>query len=286
MKIIVCVKQINMPYAITGTDQDEFFISPEDRIFRINPYDEVAMEMALCIKERQETGKIIILTLGPLIAEKELRRCMAMGADDIYRIHAGAELDPWSIAVLLSKAIKQQNPDIVFCGRESLDQQNGQVGAFIAHILGMSFVSAVTDLIIKDSHAVETRRSAGRGIREVIECSLPAVITVDAGVHEPRVPAYVARQEALSMPIKRLTFTMEMSERKTLSAGLLAGPPPKNVPAPDNKLGAFDRIQQLLAGSRVEKKGVVLKGSPEYQVERIIFFLDEHGLLKWKKKHD
>ena len=93
-------------------------------------------------------------------------------------------------------------------------------------------------------------------------------------------PTYAARIKALSTPIKRLTYPEEVSESKTLSAGFTSRPPTKKVPAPDQTIEAFNRIQQLLAGSRIEKKGVLLKGGPESQVEGIMSFLEGHGFLK------
>jgi electron transfer flavoprotein beta subunit len=281
MRIIVCVKQIRFTFARTGKDPDKYFLSAEDRITRVNPYDEVALEIALSIKDVQDNGEIIILTLGTNIAENELRRCLAMGADSICQIDDKREMDTWQKSGLLARAVKDLDADIVLCGKESLDSQNGQVGAFMAYKLGMPFVSAITDLVIKDKKRAQARRSAGRGIREVIECLLPAVFSVDMGAHDPRLPAYEDKKKALSAEIKKLHYSDELESIKISSAGTSQPRPrPKHVPAPESSLDSFDRIQQLLGGSRIEKKGSILKGSPEFQAETIISFLTEHGFLK------
>ena len=162
MRIIVCVKQIRLTYARTGMDPEQYFLKPEDSVYRVNPYDEAALELALQAKERQDDVEIILLTLGPIIAETELRRCLALGADDIYQIEMDEELDPWSKSKLLVRATKDIGAELVLCGKESLDKQNGQVGALMAHRLDMPFLSAVLDLTIQDNGIVETRRATDR----------------------------------------------------------------------------------------------------------------------------
>ena len=284
MRIIVCVKQIHHIYARTGLNPEQYFLTDEDSIYRINPYDEAALELALQVKERRDDVEIILLTLGPIIAETELRRCLALGADDIYRIEMEEELDSWFKSKLLVRATKDIGADLVLCGKESLDKQNGQVGALMAHRLDMPFLSAVLDLTIRDNGTVETRRAADRGVREVIECPLPAVLTVDLGSHEPRLPIYEDKKRTRSMEIKRLSYPNEIPTNKTMSNRVFPPRPrPKKTPAPDSKSEAFYRVEQLLAGSSIQKKGIILDGNPESQVQGIISYLEEHGFLESNK---
>jgi len=265
-------------------DPEQYFLKPEDSVYRINPYDEAALELALQVKEGRDDVEIILLTLGPIIAETDLRRCLALGADDIYRIEMEEELDPWSKSKLLVRATKDIGADLVLCGKESLDKQNGQVGALMAHRLDMPFLSAVLDLTIQDNGKVETRRAADRGVREVIECPLPAVLTVDLGSHEPRLPIYEDKKRTRSMEIKRLSYPDEIPANKTMSNRVFPPRPrPKKTPAPDSKSGAFYRVEQLLAGSSIQKKGIILDGNPESQVQGIISYLEEHGFIESNK---
>ncbi len=85
MKIVVCIKQISQTYAQTGMDFDHHYLSAEDYILRINPYDEAALEIALKQKDKNPDVEIILLTLGPVVIEDELRRCLALGADHLYQ---------------------------------------------------------------------------------------------------------------------------------------------------------------------------------------------------------
>jgi electron transfer flavoprotein beta subunit len=285
MRIIVCVKQICHTYARTGRDPDQNYLAPEDRIFRVNPYDEMAMELALRIREFLSSGDITILTLGPIIAEVEFRRFLAMGADQLFQIDMDGEMEPWSKSIFLARTIKSMEADLILCGKESMDNQSGQVGAFIAHHLGMPFVSAITDLtILKDKRSAKARRSAGRGVREIVECSLPAVFSVDLGSHEPRFPTYPDKKQAQSLPIQKLNYREEVTPPKIVSTRVFPPRPrPKRLPTTNSRLEAYDRIQQLLSGSRVEKKGVVLRGDPESQVKGITSYLQEHDLLGYKR---
>ncbi|MDY7035634.1 MAG: electron transfer flavoprotein subunit beta/FixA family protein [Thermodesulfobacteriota bacterium] len=281
MRIIICIKQICYTYTRTGTDPAENFLAPEDKIYRVNPYDEAAMELALRTKEISGQGEIIALTMGPMIAMSELRRCLAMGADHLFHIDRDSGMDPWLKSLVLARAIKEKEANLILCGKESLDNQSGQVGAFMAHHLGMPFVSAITDLtVLKDKHSARIVRSAGRGMREVIESPLPAVFSVDLGLHEPRLPTYEDKKKAWSIPIQKLNHVEDGAGPKIKTRRVFqARPRPKKVPAPDSRLDPYDRIQQLLMGSRVQKKGVMLEGSPESQVEEIISFLQRNGFL-------
>jgi electron transfer flavoprotein beta subunit len=285
MRIVVCVKQIRHTYSRTGLEPEKFYLAPEDMIYRINPYDEVAVELASRMKDLLGEVEISLLTLGPMIAEAELRRCLAMGADHLFQIDIADHSDPWSKSALLAEAIKPLEPDLILCGKESLDTQNGQMGAFVAHRFGLPFVSAITDLQIdKDKGVATVQRSAGRGVREIIECATPAVFTVDMGPIGPRLPTYEDKKAAWSLPVQKLSFGEGRTSPRLISEGVFPPRPrPKQVPPINVQLEAYDRILQLLIGSRVEKKGVMLTGTPESQVDGIISFLQENGFLEIDK---
>lgn len=286
MRIVVCVKQISHAYARTGMDPERDFLTPEDEVFRVNPYDELAVAVALRTKELVGEGEISVLTLGPIIAEKELRRCMAMGVDHLYQIDIAGRVDPWQKSAFLARAIKGIGADLVLCGKESIDSRNGQVGAFVAHLLALPFVSCIRDISISsDKGSLEVQRSAGRGIREVIECPLPAVFSVDAGAIEPPFPTYEEKKQSQTLPVQKIIYDKDTVFPQSICTKTFPPRPrPKKAPAPDPGLDAFNRIGQLLTGSRVEKKGEMLRGSPESQVDGIISFLGGHGFLESLKE--
>ena len=287
MRIVVCVKQIFHTYARTGMDPVTHYLKPEDIVSRVNPYDEVALEMALRVKALLPSREIIILTLGPLSAEHDLRRCLAMGADHLYQIDMPGRMDPWYKSWLLAKAVKDIGADLVLCGKESLDTRNGQVGAFVADHLGFSYVSAVRKLsaIADDGYVATVQRSAGRGLKEIVECALPAVFSIEADGGATGVPSYPSTREAMDYPIRKLYYDEKPHVSRTiLRKSFPPRPRPKKVPVPDSSLPAYERILQLLSGGVTEKSGTILSGTPESQVEEILSFLREHGFLKPKQE--
>jgi electron transfer flavoprotein beta subunit len=290
MKIIVCAKQIRHTYARTGTSPESHYICPEDGVYRVNPHDEAALELALRLKDQHENTSVVLLTLGPMIAEDALRRCMATGADDLYQIPVNGpaplasdplnQPDPWVKSDLLARAVNRIRGDLVLCGKASLDKGSGQVGALLAHRLDRPYVSAITDLHMDPSgDALQVQRSAGRGVREIIECRLPAVLSVDLGP-DLRLPRFAERQWARTYIPRKLSLGADVDAPKVVcTRRFQPRPRPKIVPAPDSRLHAYERVMRLLTGSRVEKKGEMLTGSPESQVEGIIAFLKANGFL-------
>jgi electron transfer flavoprotein beta subunit len=295
MKIIVCAKQIRHTYARTGTSSESHYIRPEDGVYRVNPHDEAALELALRLKDAHENITVVLLTLGPMIAEEEIRRCMATGADDLYQINVTGhppyasdpldQPDPWVKSDLMARAVKDLKGDLVLCGKASLDKGSGQMGALLAHRLDLPFVSAIADLTVKElsmnksDGTLQVQRSAGRGVREIIECRLPAVFSVDLG-RDLRLPKFAKRQWAEAYPPRQLDYGADVDAPKMVCAHRFQPRPrPKIVPVPDSRLQAYERIMQLLAGSKVEKKGEMLTGSPGSQVDGIIAFLRANDFL-------
>ncbi|MFC1533612.1 electron transfer flavoprotein subunit beta/FixA family protein [Thermodesulfobacteriota bacterium] len=286
MKIVVCVKQIAHTYARTGNDPEKHYLAEEDNIFRINPCDELAVGMAIHARELFGEGEISLLTLGPLTAEAELRRCMALGADSLCQIDMADPMDPWQKSVFLGRAVRELGADLVFCGTESLDSRNGQVGALLAHHLDMPFVSCVREMVLLSiKGSVQVQRSAGRGVREVVECPLPAVLGVDPGAGSPLLPTYDEKKKCRTIPIQKFIYDIStVSARYKRIRIYPPRPRPKTVASPDSRLGAYERISRLLSGSLVEKKGEMLTGDPASQAERMISFMKTHDLLEIKNK--
>ena len=239
MKIIVCAKQIRHTYARTGISPESHFICPEDGVYRVNPHDEAALELALRLKDEYDNITVTLLTLGPMIAEHEIQRCLATGADDLYQIKINGQPpldsdpldqpDPWVKSDLMARAVKELKGDLVLCGKESLDKGSGQVGALLAHRLDLPFVSAITDLSMDETGGtLQVQRSAGRGVREIIECRLPAVLSVDLGP-ELRLPEFARRQwaEGLCPSATGLRSRCRRSQNR-LHPPFSATPPPED----------------------------------------------------------
>jgi electron transfer flavoprotein beta subunit len=292
MKIIVCLKQIQHIYTRTGSNPEKKYINTEDSIYRVNPYDEAALELALRLKDADPQISVAGLSIGPMIAEPQLRRCLAAGADQLYQIEwpPASEHDPlkqpsaWIKAQLLQQAAQELKADIILCGKESLDKGNGQVGALLAQNLQWPFISAINNIQLDENNGkARVQRNAGKGVRVYLESALPSVFSVDLGV-ELRLPTHERKNWANAYPIAAMPIEAAASVPMTTCRGIFQPRPrTKVVPAPDSRLNAFDRINQLLTGSTVEKKGEMLTGSTDSQVEGIVHFLKENGYLEFEK---
>jgi electron transfer flavoprotein beta subunit len=289
MKIVVCVKQIHYIYARTGRDPQTHFIAEEDRIHIVNPYDELAVEEAIRIKEKLGKGEVILITLGDLIAEKALKRCLAMGADRLIQIDDPSfrNLDSWGASVVLAKVIGRLGPDMVFCGKEALDENSGQVGAYISDLLGFPYVSSVIKLdLFPQEKKARIHRALGKGDKEVVESEIPVLFSVEKGLNEPRYPTLPRLIWALDQKIEnwdRELLGLQISDFQPLTEIIevhYPRPRPKRITPPDSHLNGFERTLYLLAGSRIEKKSNVLEGSPEAMASEIVQYLKGSGIIE------
>jgi electron transfer flavoprotein beta subunit len=289
MKIVVCVKQIHYIYARTGRDPETQFIAEGDRIDIVNSYDELAVEEAIRIKEKLGDGEVILVTLGELIAENALKRCLAMGADRLIQINdpSFGKLDPWGSSVVLARALERLEPDLVFCGKEALDENGGQVGAYIADLLGLPYVSCVVKLdLFFHEKKVRIHRALGKGDKEVVESEIPVLFSVEKGLNEPRYPTLPNLLWALDQKTEcwdRELLGLQISDFQPMTEVVdvhYPRPRPKRIAAPDSHLNGFERTLCLLAGSSTEKKGSVLEGPPGAMAFEIVQFLIESGIIK------
>ncbi len=290
MKIVVCVKQIVHVYARTGMDPSTHFIADEDRVNIINPLDEFAVEEAVRLREARG-GEVILLTLGELIAERGLRHCFAMGADRMIRIDdfPSDAMDAWTRAVVLSAAIREIGPDLVLCGKQALDDRCGQVGVTIAELLDLPCVCGITRLDLKDEgKRAVVHRAMERGDREVVECSLPAVFTVEKGLNEPRYPTLENLLEAIEQEIEHwdpraLEIEPGLKDRQTRVVKVTPPKPrTKKIAAPTSSMSAQDRIQMLMGGGAGRKKKEdtkLVELPPRQAAEKTLEFLVEKKLV-------
>jgi len=192
IKVIVCVKQVLDPEAPPTSfkvDSSANRLLPLPGVpMVISPFDETAVEAALRIKDASG-GKITVLSLGVDLQRDVLKKTLAMGADELVLLEdeAFADGDSWSTAYALAMAIRKiGNPDLILCGRQAADWDAGQVGSGIAELLGLPSVTVARRVDITDSKA-RVERVTPDGY-EVVELTLPALITVSNELGQPRYP--------------------------------------------------------------------------------------------------
>ncbi|MGO9951951.1 MAG: electron transfer flavoprotein subunit beta/FixA family protein [Dissulfurispiraceae bacterium] len=251
MNCIVCIKQV--------PDTAEVRINPEtNTLIRegvpsiINPYDLHAVEAALQVREKVG-GKVTVITMGPPQAEQALRETVSMGVDDIRLIsdRAFAGSDTWATSYTLSKAIEKLGYDIIFCGKQAIDGDTAQVGPEIAEFLNIPHVAYVKKVEDVSASSIKVHRLMDDGY-DVVESSVPVLLTVVKEINIPRLPSLKGKMAAKKAIIEKM-------DANTIGADIdnvgLKGSPTqvKNIFAPQTK---HDRK--------------ILEGNLEQQIDALI----------------
>ncbi len=185
MKIIVAIKPVPNPDERVKIRSDGSGVVLDNVKMVINPFCEIAVEEGLRIKEKQG-GEVVILTVGPKEGEQQIRTALAMGADRAILVETEKGLDSLAVAKFMSKAVEQEKPDLVLMGKQAVDDDNNQVGQILAAILSWpqaTFASKVE--FVADGKKAHVTREVDGGL-ETIEVPLPAIVTTDLRLNEPR----------------------------------------------------------------------------------------------------
>jgi electron transfer flavoprotein beta subunit len=183
--MLVAIKPVPNPDEKVKIRKDGSGVVLENIKMVINPFCEIAVEEALRIKEKRG-GEVVILTIGPKESEQQVRTALAMGADRAILVETTKELDSLGVARLMAKAVEQEKPDFVIMGKQAVDDDNNQVGQILAAILSQpqaTFGSKIE--FSEDGKRANVTREVDGGL-ETIGVTLPAVITTDLRLNEPR----------------------------------------------------------------------------------------------------
>jgi electron transfer flavoprotein beta subunit len=183
MKIAVCVSHVPDTATKIKIASDGKSIDPTDVTYVLNPYDEFAIEEALKTKEKVG-GEVVVISLGQETSKETIRKALAMGADSGILLKDEGNRDSLSLASALAEEIKFQSAELVFFGKQAVDFDNSITGQLTAEILGYNCVSVVVTFNL-DGNKITAEREIEGG-KEVVLTSLPAVITTQKGLNEPR----------------------------------------------------------------------------------------------------
>lgn len=200
MEIVVLVKQVPDTESMISIADDGVSIKKEDIKWIMNPYDELAVEEGLQIKEAQG-GTVTILSMGPQKAIEAIRTALAMGADKGVHINDPATegSDALATAKILSAALKEIPYDLIIAGHRAVDEDNYQVAAAVAEFLGIPQVSMVVKTELGDGKIKCHRTFEGGSV--VVEAALPAMITTQRGLNEPRYASLPGIMKAKKKPV-------------------------------------------------------------------------------------
>ena len=183
MKIAVCVSHVPDTAAKINIGADGKTIDPNGVTYVVNPYDEFAIEEALKTKEAHG-GEVVVISLGGEANKETLRKALAMGADSAVLLKDDNYRDSLAVAKALAEEIKAHNPELVFFGKQSVDFDNSVVGQMTAELLGYNCISVAVSFKLEGTKIIAEREIEGG--KEILETSLPAVITAQKGLNEPR----------------------------------------------------------------------------------------------------
>lgn len=202
MKVGVCLKQVPATDTRVRVNPDATGILTDDVKWEINAYDEYALEEGIRLKQAGKATEVVIFTIGDAASEARVRDGLARGADRAVRLDdpAFAGSDALGKARILAAAISAEGIGLVLCGRQAIDSDQGAVPVMVAELLGWHQTIYVDKLAV-DGGTYTAHRAAGGGAREVVAGNLPAVITCDKGLNEPRYATLPGIMAAKKKPI-------------------------------------------------------------------------------------
>jgi electron transfer flavoprotein beta subunit len=201
-KLMVCLKRVVDYNVRIRVKPDGSGVATEGVKMSINPFDEIALEEALRIRERGDASEVFTVTIGPSDCQQQLRTALAMGADRAMLVETDDAIEPLTAAKALLKLIEKEQPDLVILGKQAIDDDCNQTGQMLATLWGRPQATFASEIAIENDTLTVTREiDAGL---EVIDVDLPAVVTTDLRLNEPR---YVKLPDIMKAKKKPLETT-------------------------------------------------------------------------------
>ena len=217
MKILICIKQVPDMESRFKINAAGTWYSDQDLAWRMNEYDEFAVEQAVKLREQLSEAEVVVLSVGPDKVKETMKKALAMGADRGVHIHdeASYEKDSFQIASAIAAYAGEQGFDAIFTGMQSQDRGSAQVGVLLAGLLGLPAVTTIVDFVC-DGKTATVKRELEGGLKAVVKLSLPALFTCQLGLNTPRYPTLpnimkAKRKELVSLPIADLLTAEAMT---------------------------------------------------------------------------
>jgi electron transfer flavoprotein beta subunit len=244
VKILVAAKRVPDPNATIKVRPDGAGIVTDNVKYVVNPFCEIAIEEALRIKEKGGGAEVVLLSVGSKAATEQLRTGLAMGADRAILVLSDEEVDPAVVSRVLKKLIEDEGPDLVLMGKQAIDDDSNVVGQMVAEMLGWgqaTFASAVK--LADDKKSAVVTREVDGGLEDVA-VQLPAVITADLRLNEPRYASLPGIMKARKKELKEIPIAdlgIDMTPQVKI---LKLTPPPKREAG--KKVESVQELVQLL----------------------------------------
>jgi len=233
MKILVPVKRVIDAYVSIRVKSDGSGVDTDNVKMSLNPFCKIALEEAIRLRESGAASEVVLVSVGSADIETVMRSGLAMGADRAIRIDADNDLEPLAIAKLLKHVVEQEEAGLVITGKQSIDGDNNQTGQMLSALLGWPQATFASEVALEGEGAKVTREIDG-GL-ETITIPLPAVVTTDLRLNEPRYPTLPNIMNAEKKPLDVIAAADtggDVSKRQTVlnvsapearSAGMIVG---------------------------------------------------------------
>ena len=221
MKVLVPVKRVIDYNVKVRVKADGSGVDLANVKMSMNPFDEIAVEQAIRLKEAGQASEIVVVSVGVKQAQETLRTALAMGADRAILIEAAADvqtdIEPLAVAKLLAKVVEAEQPGLVLAGKQAIDNDMNATGQMLAALLGWSQGTFASELTVEGDHALVTREVDG-GL-QTIRVKMPAIVTVDLRLNEPRYASLPNIMKAKKKPLEEKTpadYGVDVSPRLTV----------------------------------------------------------------------
>jgi electron transfer flavoprotein beta subunit len=201
MKVMVPVKRVVDPNAKVRVKPDGSGVDLSNLKMSINPFDEIAVEEAVRLKEKGLVSEIVCVSIGPPQAEEAIRSALALGANRGILIGFEGELEPLAVAKILKAIALEEAPDLIIMGKQAIDYDCDQTGQMLAALLGWPQGTFASKVVVEDGAVVVTREVDGG--HQTVKLKMPAIITTDLRLNEPRFAALPAIMQAKKKPIAK-----------------------------------------------------------------------------------
>jgi len=203
MKLLVAVKRVIDFNVKPRVKADGSGVDLANVKMSMNPFDEIAVEEAIRLKEKGVASEIVAVSIGPAKAQETLRTALAMGADRAILIQTDDEVEPLAVAKLLAKVAEEEQPGLVILGKQAIDDDSNQTGQMLAALLGWAQGTFASRVEVS-AETLEVTREVDGGL-ETLKLKLPAVVTTDLRLNEPRYASLPNIMKAKSKPLAQKT---------------------------------------------------------------------------------
>ena len=230
MKVLVAVKRVIDYNVKIRVKADNTGVETANVKFSMNPFDEIAVEEAVRLKEAGKATEIVVVSIGPTAAQETLRTALAMGADRAILVQSDDEVQPLGVAKVLKTLVEKEQPQLVILGKQAIDDDSNQTGQMLSALLGWSQGTFASKVSLAEGNA-EIMREVDGGL-ETVSVKLPAVITADLRLNEPRYASLPNIMKAKKKPLETIAaaglgvdiaprlITVKVEEPPKRSAGI------------------------------------------------------------------